>query len=95
MQKARLDVIGPNWGGNLTSLMLICVISWQNDSLATLLARLEGILGPVPAWMLQQGRYAHRYYTHHGTLFEHSPRTVCPLPSCAMCALPHHNWLPM
>ena len=68
--------------GNATSRVtwqnetLIRGILLQNDSLATLLARLEGILGPVPAWMLQQGRYAHRYYTHHGTLFEHSPRTV-------------------
>ncbi len=35
----------------------------QNDSLATLLARLEGILGPVPRWMVHKGRYAHRYYT--------------------------------
>jgi len=49
----------------------------QNDSLATLLARMEGILGPVPIWMLQEGRYAHRYYTHHGALFEQSSRTVC------------------
>ncbi len=35
----------------------------QNDSLATLLARLEGILGPVPRWMVRKGRYANRYYT--------------------------------
>lgn len=35
----------------------------QNDSLSTLLARLEGILGPMPEWMVQKGRYAHRFYT--------------------------------
>ena len=48
----------------------------QNDSLATLLARLEGILGPVPDRMLSQGRYTHRYYTRSGALFERNPRTV-------------------
>ncbi len=42
----------------------------QNDSLATLLARLEGILGPVPEWMLHRGRYAHRFYTRSGMLYE-------------------------
>lgn len=35
----------------------------QNDSLASLMARLEGILGPLPAWMVQQGRYGNRFYT--------------------------------
>ena len=48
----------------------------QNDSLATLMARLEGILGPVPRWMLRNGRYAHRYYTRNGALYEQSRRTV-------------------
>lgn len=44
----------------------------QNDSLATLLARLEGILGPVPEWMLHKGRYSHRFYTRSGLLYERS-----------------------
>ena len=48
----------------------------QNDSLATLLARLEGILGPVPRRMLRDARFAHRYYTRAGALFERSPRSV-------------------
>jgi serine/threonine protein kinase len=29
-------------------------VLFQNDSLATLLARLEGILGAVPRWMAKQ-----------------------------------------
>lgn len=33
----------------------------QNDSLATLLARLEGILGPLPSSMISGGRYSHRW----------------------------------
>jgi dual specificity tyrosine-phosphorylation-regulated kinase 2/3/4 len=38
-------------------------VLFQNDSCATLLARLEGILGPLPRWMVSRGRYANRYYT--------------------------------
>ena len=48
----------------------------QNDSLATLLARLEGILGAVPRRMLRDSRFAHRYYTRSGAIFERSPRSV-------------------
>jgi hypothetical protein len=44
----------------------------QNDSLATLLARLEGILGPLPSWMVAQGRYSNRYYTRSRQLYERS-----------------------
>jgi hypothetical protein len=36
------------------------MVETQNDSLATLLARLEGILGPLPGFMVGQGRYSHR-----------------------------------
>lgn len=48
----------------------------QNDSLATLLARLEGILGPVPRALMREGRYSQRYYTRSGALFDRNPRTV-------------------
>ena len=43
-------------------MLLLLPLLLQNDSIATLLARLEGILGPVPRWMLHRGRYAHKYY---------------------------------
>ena len=55
----------------------ICMAT-QNDSLATLLARLEGILGPVPQRLLNQGRYTHRFFTRSGALFERNSRTVHP-----------------
>ena len=38
--------------------------------MATLLARLEGVLGPVPDWMVRRGRYSHRFYTKTGHLYE-------------------------
>ena len=47
----------------------------QNDSIATLLARLEGILGPMPRWMLLRGRYAHKYFLRDGRIFEKSQHT--------------------
>ncbi|GLC52975.1 hypothetical protein PLESTB_000694600 [Pleodorina starrii] len=50
-------------------------VLFQNDSLATLLARLEGILGPIPEWMLHKGRYAHRFYTRSGMLYERPSTT--------------------
>ncbi len=48
----------------------------QNDSLATLLARLEGILGPLPQHMVRKGRFSHRFYTRQGVIYERSQRTV-------------------
>lgn len=48
----------------------------QNESLATLLARLEGILGPIPDWMLQDGCFTHRYFTNSGVLYDQSEKTV-------------------
>lgn len=48
----------------------------QNESIATLLARLEGILGPMPRWMLHRGRYAHKYFLRDGRIFEKNPHTV-------------------
>ena len=62
-------------------LSSMCVCALQNDSLATLLARLEGILGPLPRHLLREGRYAQRFYTRSGALFDRNPRTVRPLPA--------------
>ncbi len=39
-------------------------VLFQNDSLATLLARLEGILGAVPQWMVKQVRAAALLHAH-------------------------------
>ena len=47
---------------------LACLV--QNDSVATLLARLVGILGPIPGWMIRKGRYSHRFFTKSGQLYE-------------------------
>ena len=48
----------------------------QNESLATLLARLEGILGAIPDWMLQEGCFTHRYLTASGVLYDQNEKTA-------------------
>lgn len=60
-------------------VVIICdkiVYAAQNDSLATLLARLEGILGPLPQHMVRKGRFSHRFYTRQGVIYERFQRTV-------------------
>ncbi len=59
------------------------LVDWglQNDSLATLLARMESILGPLPRWMLRKGRYSHRFFTRAGVLYEQARDTVRALTS--------------
>eukprot|EP00798_Chlamydomonas_sp_ICE-L_P020443 gene20443-27232_t len=61
-------------------------VLFQNDSLSTLLARLEGLLGPVPSWMVKKGRYSKRFYTRSGQIYErstHTGRYEVLTPKCA------------
>lgn len=63
-------------------------VLFLNDSLATLLARVHAIIGPVPEHMLNNAIYNWRYYTSDGRLFDRRPEGisvyVSPCPS-----LPH------
>ena len=45
-------------------------VLFQNDSLATLLARVVGILGGIEENLLLQGRYSHRFFTKHKILYD-------------------------
>lgn len=40
-----------------------------------MVARMEGILGPLPDWMVAQGRYAYRMFTRHGLVYERNSKT--------------------
>lgn len=51
------------------------LVLFQNDSVNTLLARMEGILGPIPQHMKDEGRYAKRFFTRSGQIYE---RVQCP-----------------
>lgn len=75
-------------------LTLSCVVV-QNDSLATLLARLEGVLGPVPRRLLRAGRFSHRFYTRAGALFERSARTVHPAQIALFAPRFPTRWMPI
>ncbi|BDA40915.1 probable dual specificity tyrosine-phosphorylation-regulated kinase at C-terminar half [Coccomyxa sp. Obi] len=76
-------ILGLPYGQKVDVWSLGCILAellsgfvlFQNDSLATLLARLEGILGPVPRALMREGRYSQRYYTRSGALFDRNPRT--------------------
>ncbi|KAL2633889.1 hypothetical protein R1flu_005368 [Riccia fluitans] len=48
-------------------------VLFQNESLATLLARVVGILGPVDPEMLAKGRDTHKYFTKNDMLYERNP----------------------
>ena len=45
-------------------------VLFQNDSLATLLARVVGILGPIDPELLAKGRDTHKFFTKNHTLYE-------------------------
>lgn len=45
-------------------------VLFQNDSLATLLARVVGILGPIDPELLSKGRDSHKFFTKNHTLYE-------------------------
>ena len=45
----------------------------QNDSRATLLARVVGILGPLPGRLTRRARYYHKYFTRSGLLYQTNP----------------------
>eukprot|EP00884_Botryococcus_braunii_P011930 jgi/Botrbrau1/20738/Bobra.0058s0066.1 len=61
--------------GCIIAELLSGYVLFQNDSLATLLARLEGILGPIPRNLLRRGRYTNRFFTRSGMVYERSART--------------------
>lgn len=69
----RLLLVGPQRAlRNQPSLCYRCI---QNESVASMVARMEGILGPLPDWMVAQGRYAYRIFTRHGLVYERNPKT--------------------
>eukprot|EP00250_Pteridium_aquilinum_P015098 c22375_g2_i1 orf=562-4569(+) len=50
-------------------------VLFQNDSLATLLARVVGILGPIDPEVLAKGRDTYKYFTKNHMLYERNQET--------------------
>ena len=45
-------------------------VLFQNESVVGLLARVLGIIGPIPEHMIKQGKLVEKYFTKHGILFQ-------------------------
>ncbi|XP_002974177.2 uncharacterized protein LOC9657096 [Selaginella moellendorffii] len=50
-------------------------VLFQNDSLATLLARVVGIIGPLDPEMVARGRESYKFLTKNGKLYERNQET--------------------
>lgn len=72
-------VLGLPYNGKIDMWSLGCVVAemysgdvtFQNDSIVSMLSRIEAICGPFPRHMIAQGRQSNRFFTKSGLLFEH------------------------
>ena len=71
-------VLGLPYDGKIDVWSLGCVVAemftgevtFQNDSVVTMLSRIEAICGPFPRHMVAQGRQSGRFFTKSGLLYE-------------------------
>ena len=71
-------VLGLPYDGRIDIWSLGCVmaemftgeVTFQNDSIVSMLSRIEAICGPFPRHMIAQGRQSPRYFAKCGLLFE-------------------------
>lgn len=56
--------------GCVVAEMLTGEVTFQNDSMVSMLSRIEAISGPFPRHMIAQGRQSCRFFTKCGLLFE-------------------------
>lgn len=64
---ARIDV----WSmGCVLAEMLTGYVLFQNDSVQTMLARIQGILGAFPESLLTRGKDTHKYMTEESVIYE-------------------------
>lgn len=71
-------VLGLPYDGRIDIWSLGCVVAemysgevtFQNDSIVSMLSRIEAICGPFPRHMIAQGRQSGRFFTKCGLLFE-------------------------
>lgn len=75
-------VLGLPYDGRIDVWSLGCVVAemftgevtFQNDSVVSMLSRIEAVCGPFPRHMIAQGRQAGRFFTKCGLLFERAHR---------------------
>ncbi|CAI5479544.1 unnamed protein product [Closterium sp. Yama58-4] len=76
-------ILGLPYGPKIDVWSLGCILAelcsgqvlFQNDSLATLLARVVGIIGPIDPSLLRRAKDTHKYFTRHRVLYERNPET--------------------
>ena len=74
-------ILGLPYGRKIDIWSVGCILAelftgqvlFLNDTLATLLARVEAIIGPIPNHMRDQGAYYWRYFTYDGELYDRRP----------------------
>lgn len=64
--------------GCVVAEMLTGEVTFQNDSVVSMLSRIEAICGPFPRHMIAQGRQSCRFFTKCGLLFEKVSGDVGP-----------------
>lgn len=63
--------------GCILAELFTAQVLFLNDSIPTLLARINAIVGPFPDDIAQTARYYHRYYTETGELYEKRADGTC------------------
>jgi len=71
-------ILGLSYDHQMDMWSLGCILAelwtgrvlFQNDSLATLLARVVGILGEIDEDMMNRGRYTHRFFTKNKIIYD-------------------------
>jgi len=71
-------ILGLPYDGKIDVWSLGCVVcemytgevTFQNDSIVSMLSRIEAICGPFPRHMIAQGRQSGRFFTKSGLLYE-------------------------
>jgi len=73
-------ILGLTYGQKVDIWSLGCILPelltgrviFQNYSVVTLLARIIGIIGPIPSYMMQSGNFVNKYFTEEGELYENT-----------------------
>ncbi|CAE8604545.1 unnamed protein product, partial [Polarella glacialis] len=71
----KIDIWHSTWTG---------YVLFQNDSIQSLLARIVGIMGPIPVHMLASGRFVPQYFAQDGRLYGEAE----PPPPGSLCSTP-------
>lgn len=74
-------ILGLPYGRKIDIWSVGCILAelftgevlFLNDTLSTLLARVEAIIGTIPAHMKNKGAYTWRYFTNDGVLYDRRP----------------------